>query len=187
MVEASNVEHSKLRSRLLVAAGGSLRFGCQHPAPRHIRSRGHPFRFAAIDKKMSSEVYVQKERDSKPLVNNKSDIGKWPGLGPTIRISGSLQIGVSYWRDYNVVCMQQIYTCLLSAEGFEPRSFCTYTSNEYFLLTAAILKGCPLLRMCRGAGSWQPKRRLPPSAISNRLRNLQSGPPSMLLSYKGKK
>ena len=46
----------------------------------------------------------------------------------------------------------------------------TYTSNEYFLtLTAAILNGCPLLRMRRGAGCWQPKRRLqlattPPAA-----------------------
>ena len=30
----------KLRSRLLVAAGGSLRFGYQHPAPRRIRRRG---------------------------------------------------------------------------------------------------------------------------------------------------
>ena len=39
-------------SRLLVAGGGSLRFGCQHPAPRRIRSRGHPFRIAAVSKKV---------------------------------------------------------------------------------------------------------------------------------------
>ena len=30
----------KLRSRLLVSAGGSLRFGCQHPAPRRTRAGG---------------------------------------------------------------------------------------------------------------------------------------------------
>ena len=40
----------------------------------------------------------------------------------------------------------------LSAEGFESRYFCTYISNEYFLLTAVILKGSPMLRMRRGAG-----------------------------------
>ena len=38
-----------LRSRLLVAAGGSLRFGCRSPAPRRIR--GHPFRIAAVNTK----------------------------------------------------------------------------------------------------------------------------------------
>ena len=42
----------KLRSRLLVAGGGSLRFGCQHPAPRRIRSRGHPFRIPAVSNKI---------------------------------------------------------------------------------------------------------------------------------------
>ena len=42
----------KLRSRLLAAAGGNLRFGCQHPAPRRIRSRGHPFRVADVSKKI---------------------------------------------------------------------------------------------------------------------------------------
>ena len=53
MIEASKVDHSaKLRSRLLVTASGSLRFGSQHPAPRRIRSRGHPFRIAAINKKV---------------------------------------------------------------------------------------------------------------------------------------
>ena len=41
----------KLRSQLLVADGGSLRFGCQHPAPQRIRSRGFPFRIAAVNKK----------------------------------------------------------------------------------------------------------------------------------------
>ena len=46
-------------SRLLVAAGGSLRFGCQHPAPRRIRSRRHNFRIAAVNKKHSFEVYVK--------------------------------------------------------------------------------------------------------------------------------
>ena len=63
--------------------------------------------------------------------------------------------------------------------------FCTYIfSNEYFfLLTAAILKGDPLLRMRWGVGCWQPERRLPPSA-SNRLRSFQTAPPSMLQSYK---
>ena len=54
----------KLGVRLLVAAGGSLRFGCQHPAPQHIRSRGHPFAIA-INRKYSFEVHVKRERDSK--------------------------------------------------------------------------------------------------------------------------
>ena len=73
---------------------------------------------------------MQKERDSKPLVNNKSDIGKWPGLGPTIRISGSLQIGVSYWRDYNVVCMQQIYTTFIVACELQPKSSGRHAKKE---------------------------------------------------------
>ena len=42
----------QLRCRLVVAAGGSLRFGCQHPAPPGIRSRGHPFRIAAVNRKI---------------------------------------------------------------------------------------------------------------------------------------
>ena len=67
MMEASKVEHSAsyVRSRLLVAAGGSLRFGCQHPATQHIRCRGHPFAIAAINRKYSFEVHVKRERDSK--------------------------------------------------------------------------------------------------------------------------
>ena len=72
----------KLRSRLLVAAGGSLRFGCQHPAPRRIRSRGHSFRIAPPIIKYSFEVYMQKERDSKPSPDKKLNIEKWPGVGP---------------------------------------------------------------------------------------------------------
>ena len=47
--------------------------------------------------------------------------------------------------------------------------FARILPTSTFLLTAAILKGCPLLRMRRGAGCWQPKRRLPPPATSNRL------------------
>ena len=36
-------------SRLLVAVGGSLRFGCQHSVPRRIRSSGgHPFGIIAV-------------------------------------------------------------------------------------------------------------------------------------------
>ena len=42
----------KFRSRLLVAAGGSLRFGGQHSAPQRFRSRGHPFRITAVNKKI---------------------------------------------------------------------------------------------------------------------------------------
>ena len=55
LIEASKVEHSACYvrgSRLQVATGGSIRFGCQHPAPRRIRSRGHPFRIAAVNKKL---------------------------------------------------------------------------------------------------------------------------------------
>ena len=37
---ASKMDHSALRSRLLVAAGGSVRFGCQHSA--HSK-QGAPF------------------------------------------------------------------------------------------------------------------------------------------------
>ena len=44
------------------------------------------------------------------------------------------------------------------------------------------MKGCPLLRMRRGAGCLQLKRRLPPVANGHRPRSLQSAPPSMLLS-----
>ena len=40
----------KLRSRLLVAAGGSPRFGGQGSA--HSKQRGHLFRIAAINKKI---------------------------------------------------------------------------------------------------------------------------------------
>ena len=42
----------KLRNRLVVAVGASLRFGCQDPAPRRILSRGHPFRITAVHKKI---------------------------------------------------------------------------------------------------------------------------------------
>ena len=38
-------------------------------------------------------------------------------------------------------------------------------------------KGSPLLRMGRGAGCWQPIRRLPPAATSNRLPSMRSAPP----------
>ena len=80
--EASKVEHSAsyvVGWLLVVAAGGSLCFGCPHPAPRRIRSQGHHFRIA-VNK---FEAYMQKERDSKPSVDEKPDIGKWPGVGPT--------------------------------------------------------------------------------------------------------
>ena len=64
-------------SRLLVAAGGSLRFGCQRPTPRCIRSSGHPFRIA-----INKEKYTYRQ-DSKRSVDKKPDIGRWPGVGPT--------------------------------------------------------------------------------------------------------
>ena len=47
--------------------------------------------------------------------------------------------------------------------------FARILRTNIFLLTAAILKGCPLLQMRRGAGFWQTKRRLPPATTSNRL------------------
>lgn len=67
MIEASKVGHSAsyVRSRLLVAAGGSLRFGCQHPAPRKIPRRGRPFRTTATTKKppaRSTSIRVRKSR-----------------------------------------------------------------------------------------------------------------------------
>ena len=71
----------------------------------------------------------------------------------------------------------------LSTEGSNP--FARILRTSIFFLRAAIPKWCPLLRMRRGAGCWQPKRRLPPAATSDRLRSLQSAPPSMLLSHKG--
>ena len=40
----------KLGVRLRVAAGGSLRFDYQHPAPQRIRLMGHPFRISAVKK-----------------------------------------------------------------------------------------------------------------------------------------
>ena len=50
-----------------------------------------------------------------------------------------------------------------------------------FVLPAAILRGDPLPRIHRGAACWDPERRLPPAATSNRLRSLQIAPSSMLL------
>ena len=73
----------KLRSRLLVTAGGSLRFDCQHPATRRIRSRRHPFRIAAANKKILVRSISAKKRDSKPWVDKTPDIGKWSGVGST--------------------------------------------------------------------------------------------------------
>ena len=46
--------------------------------------------------------------------------------------------------------------------------FAPILRTSIFSLTAAILKGCHLFRMRRGAGCWQPKRRLPPAATRNR-------------------
>ena len=68
--------------------------------------------------------------------------------------------------------------------------FARILRTSSFLLTAAILKGCLLLRMRRGVGCCQPKRRLPPAATSNRLQHvtaqLAECSPSMLLPFKGK-
>ena len=66
-------------ARLLVAAGGSIHFGCQHPAPRRIRSREHPFRTATVNKNILVRSIRAKKRDSKPSADKKSDIGKWDG------------------------------------------------------------------------------------------------------------
>ena len=52
-----------------MAAGDSLRFGCHDPPPRRIRSREHPFRIAAVNKKIPVGVYVQKYYDSKALAD----------------------------------------------------------------------------------------------------------------------
>ena len=50
----------QLRSWLMVAAGGSLHFGCQHPVPRRIQSREHPFRIAALNKKiLARSTYIR--------------------------------------------------------------------------------------------------------------------------------
>ena len=73
----------KLRSRLLVAAGGGLCFDCQHPTPRRIRSMGQPFRIAAVNKKIHVRSIRAKGHDSKPLADKKSDIGKRSGVGLT--------------------------------------------------------------------------------------------------------
>ena len=75
-----------------------------------------------------------------------------------------------------------------STEGFESRSCCTCTSNECFPVDGGGYPErvpAPASNALRGAGCWQPKRRLPPAATSDRLRSLQSAPPSMLLSHKG--
>ena len=71
-----------------------------------------------------------------------------------------------------------------STEGFESRSCCTCTSNECFPVDGGGYPErvpAPASNALRGAGCWQPKRRLPPAATTNRLRSLQSAPPSMLL------
>ena len=59
----------------------------------------------------------------------------------------------------------------LSTEGSNP--FARILRTSIFFLRAAIPKWCPLLRMRRGAGCWQPKRRLPPAATSNGLPGTQ--------------
>ena len=78
-------------SRFLMAAGGSLRVGCQHPTPLGEFEAGGPFQNSRRQKrKYSLEVYVQKELDSK--VDKKPDTGKSDlALDQQIRIWGSLQ------------------------------------------------------------------------------------------------
>ena len=67
-----------------------------------------------------------------------------------------------------------------------------YFEREFLYWRRLFWKGAPLLRMRRGVGCWQPKRRLPPAATSNQLRitevydSLQSAPASMLQSFKGR-
>ena len=59
----------KLRNRLLVAAGGSLRFGCQHHAPHRIRSRGH-FQDSRRQQENTRSKYTCRKNDiSKPAVD----------------------------------------------------------------------------------------------------------------------
>ena len=86
----------KFRCRLAVAAGGNLRFGCQYPASLRIRSRGHPFRIAAVNKKYSFEVFAQKERDSKP----SADCGEYRDIFPWFS-----SVGNAYpeWSSLNVM------------------------------------------------------------------------------------
>lgn len=64
--------------------------------------------------------------------------------------------------------------------------FAPWSRIGNFVLKTAFTKGCPLFRMRRGAGRWQPKQRRPPAVTRNRLRNMPSCPRSMLLSCKGK-
>ena len=56
----------KLRSRLLVAAGGSLRFGCQHPPPRRSK-QGTPFQDSHRQRENTRSKYTCK-KDSKSSV-----------------------------------------------------------------------------------------------------------------------
>ena len=106
-------------SRLLVAGGGSLRFGCQHHAPRRIRSRGHPFIIAAVNKKILAP-YVKK--NAIRSVDKKPDIGKWPGVGPTsknLRLTPNscfLLAGL-YYKDVIRVLNINIYVAMGAGPG----------------------------------------------------------------------
>ena len=69
----------KLRCRLM-AAGGSLRFVCQHPTPQRIRSRGRPFRIAALNKKILARSIRAKRKRFETFGGQEIEYRKENGL-----------------------------------------------------------------------------------------------------------
>ena len=63
----------KLHSRLVVAAGGSLHFGCRDTASRRIRSRGHAFRTFAVYK----NIFCRSIRAKNAIRNLRRIVGKY--------------------------------------------------------------------------------------------------------------
>ena len=69
--------------------------------------------------------------------------------------------------------------------GFLSRSFCTYTSKEYFVIDRGLAERVPPCFACAEVRA--ETETVASSHPFNRLRSLQSATPSMLLlSYKGK-
>ena len=92
-------------------------------------------------------------------------------IGPPIRISYLERASDSYLLVQRQVTF--LYPVCYPPKVSNRVLFARILRTSIFLMTAGILKGCPLLRMRRGAGCWQPKPRLSPAATSNRLRRLQ--------------
>ena len=72
-------------------------------------------------RKYSFEVFVQKERDSKPSVHKKPDIGRDLPLNQQSRLRGSLLIGVSDWRACTAVHCPSVIAVEIANFSFRTR------------------------------------------------------------------